>query len=82
MGKALEGRCDGVVLATKAFHPMGDDPNQRGSGRARGRLIRRTNEASPFSGASSIWSLRSPNTVIPREVAATTKNCHSEGGAA
>jgi aryl-alcohol dehydrogenase-like predicted oxidoreductase len=33
VGKALKGRRDGVVLATKAFHPMGDDPNQRGSSR-------------------------------------------------
>ena len=33
VGKALKGRRDDVVLATKAFHPMGDDPNQRGSSR-------------------------------------------------
>jgi len=33
VGKALKGRRDGVVLATKAFHPMGDDPNRQGSSR-------------------------------------------------
>ncbi len=33
VGKALKGRGDGIVLATKAFQPMGDDPNQRGSSR-------------------------------------------------
>ena len=33
VGKALQGRRDNVVLATKAFWPMGDDPNQRGSSR-------------------------------------------------
>ncbi len=33
VGKALKGRRDNVVLATKAFHPMGDDPNRRGSSR-------------------------------------------------
>jgi aryl-alcohol dehydrogenase-like predicted oxidoreductase len=30
VGKALKGRRDGVVLATKFSLPMGDDPNQRG----------------------------------------------------
>lgn len=33
VGKALKGRRDNVVLATKAFQPMGDDPNRRGSSR-------------------------------------------------
>ncbi|WP_214403174.1 aldo/keto reductase [Pseudonocardia lacus] len=33
VGKALEGRRDDVVLATKLFHPMGDDPNRRGASR-------------------------------------------------
>ena len=33
VGKALKGRRDVVVLATKAFLPMGDDPNRRGSSR-------------------------------------------------
>lgn len=33
VGRALKGRRDNVVLATKAFHPMGDDPNRRGSSR-------------------------------------------------
>src|SRR5947208_15541290 len=31
VGKALKGRRDSVVLATKVFNPMGDDPNQRGN---------------------------------------------------
>jgi aryl-alcohol dehydrogenase-like predicted oxidoreductase len=33
MGKALRGRRDDVVLATKLWMPMGDDPNQRGNSR-------------------------------------------------
>lgn len=33
VGKALEGRRDDVVLATKFHNPMGDDPNQRGNSR-------------------------------------------------
>ncbi|MFG3104820.1 aldo/keto reductase [Streptomyces sp. NPDC048182] len=33
VGKALKGRRDDVVLATKAHLPMGDDPNRRGNSR-------------------------------------------------
>jgi aryl-alcohol dehydrogenase (NADP+) len=33
VGKALTGRRDNIVLATKVFNPMGDDPNQRGNSR-------------------------------------------------
>src|SRR5919204_6736403 len=33
VGKALKGRRDGVVLATKVHGSMGDDPNQRGTSR-------------------------------------------------
>ena len=33
VGKALQGRRDDVVLATKANMPMGDDPNHRGNSR-------------------------------------------------
>jgi len=33
VGKALKGRRDDVVLATKVFGPMGDDPNRRGGSR-------------------------------------------------
>ncbi|MFE3514606.1 aldo/keto reductase [Streptomyces sp. NPDC059166] len=33
VGKALKGRRDRVVLATKAHLPMGDDPNMRGNSR-------------------------------------------------
>ena len=33
VGKAIAGRRDEIVLATKAFHPMGDDPNRRGTSR-------------------------------------------------
>src|SRR5271169_3037147 len=33
VGKALKGRRDEIVLATKFFVPMGDDPNQRGGSR-------------------------------------------------
>jgi aryl-alcohol dehydrogenase-like predicted oxidoreductase len=33
VGKALKGRRDGVVLATKFFGPMGDDPNRQGASR-------------------------------------------------
>src|ERR1700754_4260494 len=33
VGKALRGRRDDVVLATKFALPMGDDPNRRGGSR-------------------------------------------------
>jgi len=33
LGKALKGRRDNVVVATKAHLPMGDDPNQQGNSR-------------------------------------------------
>jgi aryl-alcohol dehydrogenase-like predicted oxidoreductase len=33
VGKALKGRRDNVVLATKLSRPMGDDPNQQGASR-------------------------------------------------
>src|ERR671928_2167584 len=33
VGKALKGRRDQVVLATKVHSPMGEAPNQRGSSR-------------------------------------------------
>ncbi len=33
VGKALKGRRDSVVLATKFNRPMGEDPNQRGASR-------------------------------------------------
>jgi aryl-alcohol dehydrogenase-like predicted oxidoreductase len=33
VGRAIAGRRDDIVLATKAFLPMGDDPNRRGSSR-------------------------------------------------
>jgi len=43
VGKALEGRRDGVVLATKVHGTMGDDPNESGNSR---RWIVRECEAS------------------------------------
>lgn len=33
VGQALKGRRDGIVVATKFFNPMGDDPNMRGGSR-------------------------------------------------
>jgi aryl-alcohol dehydrogenase (NADP+) len=33
VGKALKGRRDGIVLATKVHGPMGDDPNRQGNSR-------------------------------------------------
>jgi aryl-alcohol dehydrogenase-like predicted oxidoreductase len=33
VGKALKGRRDDIVVATKLNRPMGDDPNQRGNSR-------------------------------------------------
>jgi aryl-alcohol dehydrogenase (NADP+) len=33
VGKALKGRRDDIVLATKVNNPMGDDPNQQGNSR-------------------------------------------------
>src|SRR4029453_2746701 len=35
VAKALKGRRDAVVLATKVGFPMGDDPNRRGASRRR-----------------------------------------------
>lgn len=43
VGRALAGRRDEVVLATKGHNPMGDDRNERGSSR---RWLRRAVEAS------------------------------------
>jgi len=43
LGKALKGRRDDVVLATKFSNPMSDEPNQRGGSR---RWIMRACEAS------------------------------------
>ena len=43
VGKALKGRRDHVVVATKFFHPMGPDTNQRGGSR---RWINRAVEGS------------------------------------
>src|SRR5271155_936163 len=43
VGGALKGRRDGVVVGTKVYHAMGNDPNQRGSSR---RWITRAVEAS------------------------------------
>jgi aryl-alcohol dehydrogenase-like predicted oxidoreductase len=43
VGKALKGRRDNIVLATKVHGPMGDDPNQQGNSR---RWIMRAVEAS------------------------------------
>jgi aryl-alcohol dehydrogenase-like predicted oxidoreductase len=43
VGRALEGRRDDVVLATKFFNAMGEDPNHRGASR---RWIVRAVEAS------------------------------------
>ena len=33
VGKAIAGRRDDIVLATKVHMPMGDDPNRRGNSR-------------------------------------------------
>ena len=33
VGKAIQGRRDGIVLSTKAHRPMGDDPNMQGNSR-------------------------------------------------
>jgi aryl-alcohol dehydrogenase-like predicted oxidoreductase len=43
VGKALKGRRDNIVLATKVHGPMGEDPNQQGSSR---RWIMQAVEAS------------------------------------
>ena len=43
LGRALEGRRDQIVLATKCRMPMGDGPNQRGASR---RVIREQVDAS------------------------------------
>ena len=33
VGKAIAGRRDELVIATKMYHPMGSDPNQKGNSR-------------------------------------------------
>src|SRR6202522_729718 len=43
VGKALKGRRDNIVLATKVHGPMGEDPNQQGNSR---RWIMQAVEAS------------------------------------
>ncbi|MBU3701070.1 MAG: aldo/keto reductase [Acidimicrobiia bacterium] len=43
VGKAISGRRDDVVVATKMYHPMGDGPNQRGNSR---RWMRQAAEGS------------------------------------
>jgi aryl-alcohol dehydrogenase (NADP+) len=43
VGKAIKGRRDNIVLATKAHLPMGDDPNQQGNSR---RWLNRAVDAS------------------------------------
>ncbi len=48
VGKALKGRRDSIVLATKVHGPMGDDPNMQGNSR---RWITRAVE-------DSLWRLR------------------------
>jgi aryl-alcohol dehydrogenase-like predicted oxidoreductase len=55
VGKALKGRRDDVVLATKAFLPMGDDQNSRGSSRR--WLTRGRSHASRGVNASTLPSL-------------------------
>lgn len=65
VGKALKGRRDNVVLATKFFMPMGDDINQRGGSR---KWIIREVEASlglprhrcERAGSRTTLSLRTP----------------------
>jgi Aldo/keto reductase family len=56
--KALKGRRDDVVLATKFFVPMGDDPNQRGGSR---RWII-TEVETPSSGSAPTGSTSSRST--------------------
>ena len=55
VGKALKGRRDDIVLATKAHAPMGDDPNHQGNSQ---RWLVREVEASPCSGALRIYMAR------------------------
>ncbi|MES2526672.1 MAG: aldo/keto reductase [Bdellovibrionota bacterium] len=33
LGMAIKGRRDNVIISTKVYHPMSDDPNQRGGSR-------------------------------------------------
>jgi aryl-alcohol dehydrogenase-like predicted oxidoreductase len=70
VGKALKGRRDDVVLASKMHYPMGDDPNHRGNSRLmlRGWLCRvasrtlskhrvESNIILSFTGEASVVSL-------------------------
>ena len=60
VGKALRGRRDNVVLATKAHSPMGEDPNMRGNSRRgpRGPPVRGAPSRPPIRTRRRSWPLR------------------------
>src|SRR4051794_23779290 len=57
VGNALRGRRDDVVLATKFFMPMGEDPNQRGGSRR--WIVRAVKDSLRGSAPSTSTSTRS-----------------------
>jgi aryl-alcohol dehydrogenase-like predicted oxidoreductase len=65
VGRALTGRRDGVVLATKAHFPMSDDPN--GGGSSRRHLIRACEASLRRLGTDHIdlYQLHHPTNEVP-----------------
>ena len=53
LGKALEGRRDRALISTKAYFPMGDGPNDRGTSRYH---LRRALEGSLRRLAPIMWT--------------------------
>jgi aryl-alcohol dehydrogenase-like predicted oxidoreductase len=82
VGKALRGRRDDVVLATKFFMPMGHDPNRRGGSR---RWIVQAVEAS-LRRLGTDWidlyqvHRPSPDTNVDETLGALTRGLWRRGG--
>ena len=66
-GKALEGRRDDVVLATKVWFPMGDGPNDRGLSRR--RVLRAVEDSLRRLGTDHVdlYQLHQPDDDTPLE---------------
>ena len=75
VGEALRGRRDEVVLATKFFNPMGDDPNRRGGSRR--WIIRAVEESLQRLGTDYIDLYQmhrpDPNTDVEESLGALTE---------
>ena len=78
MGKALKGRRDDVVLATKVHGPMGDDPNQqatRGAGSSR-RSRTACGACRPTGSTSTRSTARDPDIDIDETLGALSDLVH------